>query len=302
MSNITKATVTTLDNPTDIIKDEGLLKRVTTIQECNATYNRLSNEGQKVMLRVAYELGQISNEGRYQLTGYKTVAEFANHMFGYKSNMTNKMVRASKLIAANFVNGPESDVTDVFTIFHNVKSGDDFGLTQLFEVMTTPDTVVSNAIVDGVISYDTSCAKLREWAKSLKAPTDMDGSTSDTSNASDTDSSVNSVSDSDAKSSNDSVAAEKPEKADITKATIKDWKRAFSGLTDKRLLSVFTVMCEEMAARGMTYADMRQIVANCTVNSTDETDDKTTAKKPTGKKPTAKKTNTPQVEPTPKTI
>lgn len=302
MSNITKATVTTLDNPTDIIKDEGLLKRVTTIQECNATYNRLSNEGQKVMLRVAYELGQISNEGRYQLTGYKTVAEFANHMFGYKSNMTNKMVRASKLIAANFVNGPESDVTDVFTIFHNVKSGDDFGLTQLFEVMTTPDTVVSNAIVDGVISYDTSCAKLREWAKSLKAPTDMDGSTSDTSNASDTDSSVNSVSDSDAKSSNDSVAAEKPEKADITKATIKDWKRAFSGLTDKRLLSVFTVMCEEMAARGMTYADMRQIVANCTVNSTDETDDKTTAKKPTGKKPTAKKTSTPQVEPTPKTI
>lgn len=301
MSNITKATVTTLDNPTEIIKDEGLLKRVTTIQECNATYNRLSNEGQKVMLRVAYELGQISNEGRYQLTGYKTVAEFANHMFGYKSNMTNKMVRASKLIAANFVNGPESDVTDVFTIFHRVKTNEDFGLTQLFEVMTVSEEVVMNALVDGVISYDTSCAKLREWAKSLKAPTDMDASSSDTSNASDTDSSVNSVSDSDAKSSNDSVSAEK---ADITKATIKDWKRAFSGLTDKRLLSVFTVMCEEMAARGMTYADMRQIVANCTVNSTDETDDKTTAKKPTGKKTTAKKTtpNTPQVEPTPKTI
>lgn len=275
---------TTYEAPIEGVSNAELLAQANRILTINSTVNRLDKQAQSLMLEAAYRLGEVKERQLFLGDGFKSINDFGSKVLGYKSNMISKMVAASK----RMLNVIDEDGTyHVCTKFAQYDSDDsttpieDFGLTQLFELASTSDEAIIAGLCNGLITRDMSCAKLREFAKSLKGGSDdadtkklTDGDTSDTSSnggadskSSDGGSSTPVVSD---VSSTDNAAT-------IEKATSTDYKRTFNDMSNEQLLEVIKCAVAVLKSRKFSVSKIAAIIRP-TSAKTNAKGAKTTAK------------------------
>lgn len=250
--------------PIEGVSEVHLKEHAQRIISINTTVNRLDKEAQALMLEVAYRLGEVKEGNWFVADGFKSINEFGTKILGYKSNMVSKCVQASKRLENHVDVDGNYNVHSVFALYDDDSDRviSDFGLTQLFELASTPDEEIQKALINGLISHDMSCAKLREFAKSLKGDkvadnkkllTDEDsGNVSTDSKSSDGGSNSTTVSD---VSSTDNVT-------DVKAATKADYMRTFKDLDNKQLLMVIDCALHTLIKRGFNTDDVAKIVAS----------------------------------------
>ena len=249
--------------PIEGVSEVHLKEHAQRIININTTVNRLDKEAQALMLEVAYRLGEVKEGNWFVADGFKSINEFGTKILGYKSNMVSKCVQASKRLENHIDADGNYDVHSVFALYDDDSDRviSDFGLTQLFELASTPDEEIQKALINGLISHDMSCAKLREFAKSLKGDKDADnkklltdedgGNASTDSKSSDSGSTSTTVSDA---SSTDNAT-------DVKAATKADYMRTFKDLDNKQLLMVIDCALQTLIKRGFNTDDVAKIVA-----------------------------------------
>ena len=250
--------------PVEGVNEVHLKEHAQRIITINTTVNRLDKEAQALMLEVAYRLGEVKEGNWFVADGFKSINEFGTKILGYKSNMVSKCVQASKRLENHVDVDGNYNVHSIFALYADDDSDkviSDFGLTQLFELASTPDEEIQKGLINGLITHDMSCAKLREFAKSLKGDkvadnkkllTDEDsGNASTDSKSSDGGSTSTTVSD---VSSADNVT-------DVKAATKADYMRTFKDLDNKQLLMVIDCALQTLIKRGFNTDDVAKIVA-----------------------------------------
>lgn len=268
--------------PIEGVSEVHLKEHAQRIISINTTVNRLDKEAQALMLEVAYRLGEVKEGNWFVADGFKSINEFGTKILGYKSNMVSKCVQASKRLENHIGADGNYNVHSIFALYDDDSDEviSDFGLTQLFELASTPDEEIQKALINGLISHDMSCAKLREFAKSLKGDkvadnkkllTDEDsGNVSTDSKSSDGGSNSTTVSD---VSSTDNVT-------DVKAATKADYMRTFKDLDNKQLLMVIDCALQTLSSRGFKASDVAKKVA-ATVKQPTKVDEPTKADEPT---------------------
>ena len=269
--------------PVEGVNEVHLKEHAQRIITINTTVNRLDKEAQALMLEVAYRLGEVKEGNWFVADGFKSINEFGTKILGYKSNMVSKCVQASKRLENHVDVDGNYNVHSIFALYADDDSDrviSDFGLTQLFELASTSDEEIQKGLINGLISHDMSCAKLREFAKSLKGDkvadnkkllTDEDsGNASTDSKSSDGGSNSTTVSD---VSSPDNVT-------DVKAATKADYMRTFKDLDNDQLLMVIDCALHTLSSRGFKASDVAKKMA-ATVKQPTKVDEPTKADEPT---------------------
>lgn len=265
--------------PIDGVSELHLKEHAQRILTINTTVSRLDKEAQALMLEVAYRLGEVKQGNWFVADGFKTINEFGTKILGYKSNMISKCVQASKRLENHIDANGNYNVHSIFALYADDDSDkviSDFGLTQLFELASTPDEEIQKALINGLITHDTTCTKLREFAKSLKGDKDADSK-----NLSDGDVSTDSKS---SDGGSDSTAVSDVPSTDnatnVKAATKTDYMRTFKDLDNDQLLMVIDCALHTLISRGFNAADVAKKVA-ATVKQPTKADEPIKADEPT---------------------
>ena len=153
--------------------EEGMLKNATTkiIQYHKITKNAI--------LGISMVLADICSKPKEYLenSGFNTIAEYAEEMFGYKKAYTYKLIKISKFIKIKDINGEALTIADLINDKINVdydfetiadSDGFEFSPSQLLELIP----LTEQQIEDNIKELDSSltCKELRSIVKDIVNP------------------------------------------------------------------------------------------------------------------------------------
>ena len=152
---------------------EGMLKNATTkIIE----YHKIAKNA---ILGISMVLEDIASKPKEYLegSGFATIADYAEEMFGYKKSYTYKLIKISKFISIKSINGEKLSVSDLINdklevdyTFETIADNDGFEYSpsQMLELIPLTD----NQFIENIKELDSSltCKELREIVKSIVNP------------------------------------------------------------------------------------------------------------------------------------
>ena len=166
--------------------NEGMLKNATT------KINQFHKIAKNAILGISMVLSDIAEKPKEYLenTGFNTIAEYTEEMFGYKKAYTYKLIKIAKFISIKSINGETLAVSDLISdkinvdyTFETIKDGDgfEFSPSQMLEIIPLTD----NQFIENIEILDSSltCKELREIVKNIVNPpiettgTESEGST-----------------------------------------------------------------------------------------------------------------------------
>ena len=153
--------------------EEGMLKNATT------KINQFHKIAKNAILGISMVLADIADKPKEYLesSGFNTIAEYTESMFGYKKSYTYKLIKISKFISIKDINGEKLSVSDLINdkinsdyCFETIADGDGFEYSpsQMLELIPLTD----NQFIDNIKELDSSltCKELREIVKSIVSP------------------------------------------------------------------------------------------------------------------------------------
>ena len=163
---------------------ESSKKEITTINEGmlkNATekINEYHKIAKNAILGISMVLADIADKPKEYLenSGFNTIADYAETMFGYKKSYTYKLIKISKFISIKSINGETLTVADLISdkinvdyTFDVIKDNDDFEYSpsQMLELIPLTD----NQFIENIKELDSAltCKELREKVKNIVNP------------------------------------------------------------------------------------------------------------------------------------
>lgn len=130
-------------------KDERLAKYT---QRIISIYNDAAKYAESKNREIAKILGEISEKKAYEKDGFKSVAEYANSVFGIATQNAYALASAGKIYNDKNAN-PELQAMSP---------------SKISEIKSLDEKVIDKAIKDGKINRNTTQKELREFAKSAK--------------------------------------------------------------------------------------------------------------------------------------
>ena len=163
---------------------ENSKKEVTVIKEGmlkNATYkiNQFHKIAKNALLGISIILADIADKPKEYLenSGFNTIAEYAENVFGYKKAYTYKLIKISKFISIKDINGESLSVSDLIEdkiegdyCFETISDSDGFEYSpsQMLELLPlTTDQLKENL---KALDSSLSCKELRQVVKDIINP------------------------------------------------------------------------------------------------------------------------------------
>ena len=153
--------------------EEGMLKNATN------KINTFHKIAKNAILGISMVLADIADKPKEYLenSGFNTIAEYTESVFGYKKAYTYKLIRISKFISIKSINGETLSVSDLISdkinvdyTFDVIKDNDDFEYSpsQMLELIPLTD----NQFIENIKELDSSltCKELREVVKNIVNP------------------------------------------------------------------------------------------------------------------------------------
>lgn len=157
------------------LKNDKLVKACQRIEKA-------SDNARTALFRIAYELRRIDANKLYSDDGFKSTAEFAEKVFGYKKAMTSNLTRiAERYMAAT---SPVC-VLPAGVDGNGVAVGKEWTIGQLQEVLTLSTDEVQALVDNGTLNASMSAKAIRQAVKDFKAKRDGKD-TADTAGTADT--------------------------------------------------------------------------------------------------------------------
>ena len=153
--------------------EEGMLKSAT--EKINE-YHKITKNA---ILGISMVLADIADKPKEYLesSGFNTIAEYTETVFGYKKAYTYKLIRISKFISIKSINGETLSVSDLINdklevdyTFDVIKDADGFEYSpsQMLEIIPLTD----NQFIDNIKELDSAltCKELRSIVKDIVSP------------------------------------------------------------------------------------------------------------------------------------
>ena len=153
--------------------DEGMLKNATT------KITQFHKIAKNAILGISMILADIADKPKEYLenTGFNTIAEYTEEVFGYKKSYTYKLIRISKFLSIKSLNGETLSIADFINDKINVDytfeartdvDGFEYSPSQMLELIPLTD----NQFVDHIQELDSSltCKELRSIVKDIVNP------------------------------------------------------------------------------------------------------------------------------------
>ena len=155
------------------VMDEGMLKNATS--KINAFHKIAKN----AILGISMVLSEIADKPKEYLesSGFNTIAEYTESMFGYKKSYTYKLIKISKFISIKSINGETLSVSDLINdklevdyTFDTIADSDGFEYSpsQMLELIP----LTENQFIENIKELDSAltCKELREKVKDIINP------------------------------------------------------------------------------------------------------------------------------------
>ena len=152
---------------------EGMLKNATT------KINQFHQIAKNSIYAISLILSDIADKPKEYLesSGYNTIAEYTEQMFGYKKSYTYKLIAISKFISIKDINGEKISISDLINDKINVdytfetiadSDGFEYSPSQMLELIP----LTEEQIKDNLKELDSSltCKELRSIVKDIKNP------------------------------------------------------------------------------------------------------------------------------------
>ena len=153
--------------------EEGMLKNAT--EKINE-YHKITKNA---ILGISMVLADIADKPKEYLesSGFNTIAEYTESVFGYKKAYTYKLIRISKFISIKSINGENLSVSDLINdkinvdyTFDVIKDADGFEYSpsQMLEIIP----LTENQFIDNIKELDSAltCKELRAIVKDIVNP------------------------------------------------------------------------------------------------------------------------------------
>ena len=153
--------------------DEGMLKNATT------KITQFHKIAKNAILGISMVLADIADKPKEYLesSGFNTIAEYTESVFGYKKSYTYKLIRISKFISIKSINGETLSVADLINdklevdySFETIADSDGFEYSpsQMLELIPLTD----NQFIENIKELDSSltCKELRSIVKDIISP------------------------------------------------------------------------------------------------------------------------------------
>lgn len=155
------------------VMGEGMLKNATT------KINQFHRIAKNAILGISMVLSDIADKPKEYLenSGFTTIADYAEEMFGYKKSYTYKLIKISKFISIKDINGETLTVSDLISDKINVdytfetiadSDGFEYSPSQMLELIPLTEEQFKDNIkeLDSVLT----CKELREIVKNIVNP------------------------------------------------------------------------------------------------------------------------------------
>jgi len=153
--------------------EEGMLKNATT------KINQFHKIAKNAILGISMVLSDIADKPKEYLenSGFNTIAEYAEELFGYKKSYTYKLIRISKFIDIKDINGEKLTVSDLINDKINIDytfetitdiDGFEYSPSQMLELIP----LTEEQLKDNLKELDSSltCKELRSIVKDIVSP------------------------------------------------------------------------------------------------------------------------------------
>ena len=153
--------------------EEGMLKNAT--EKINE-YHKITKNA---ILGISMVLADIADKPKEYLenSGFNTIAEYTESVFGYKKAYTYKLIKIAKFINIKSINGETLSVSDLINDKINVDytfetiadaDGFEYSPSQMLELIPLKD----NQFIENIKELDSSltCKELREIVKNIVNP------------------------------------------------------------------------------------------------------------------------------------
>ena len=157
----------------EITINEGMLKNATT------KINQFHKIAKNAILGISMVLADIADKPKEYLenSGFNTIADYAETMFGYKKAYTYKLIRISKFIKIKDINGEALTVSDLINdkinsdyCFETITDidGFEYSPSQMLELIP----LTEDQLKDNIKELDSAltCKELREKVKNIVNP------------------------------------------------------------------------------------------------------------------------------------
>lgn len=160
------------------------------LRQHTAAIVKLMNATKRNMYEIAARLVVIRDEKLYEEDGFESVHDYASRCFGYKQNMTYKML----VTAEKFIEKSPDNKRYISILTH---TDADYTVSQLMELNSLEADTAKQLDTSGTISPDMTTKQIREVVKSYKnGDIDANGNSSEEA---DTDGGESETSENDAK-------------------------------------------------------------------------------------------------------
>ena len=153
--------------------DEGMLKNATT------KITQFHKIAKNAILGISLILSDIADKPKEYLesSGFNTIAEYTESVFGYKKSYTYKLIRISKFISIKNIEGEKLSISDLIEdkinvdyTFDTIKDNDgfEFSPSQMLELIPLTD----DQFKENIVKLDSSltCKELRSIVKDIINP------------------------------------------------------------------------------------------------------------------------------------
>ena len=152
---------------------EGILKNATN------KINNYHTIAKNAILGISLILSEIAEKPKEYLesSGFNTIAEYTENIFGYKKSYTYKLIKISKFISLIDINGEKLNTSDLINDSINadycidvIKDSDgfEFNPSQLLELIPLSKEQIQENIND--LDSSLSCKELRSIVKEIISP------------------------------------------------------------------------------------------------------------------------------------
>ena len=153
--------------------EEGMLKNATT------KINQFHKIAKNAILGISMVLADIADKPKEYLesSGFNTIAEYTEEMFGYKKSYTYKLIRISKFISIKDINGEKISVSDLIGDKINVdysfetiadNDGFEYSPSQMLELIPLTEAQLKDNIKE--LDSALTCKELRSIVKDIVNP------------------------------------------------------------------------------------------------------------------------------------
>ena len=153
--------------------EEGMLKNATT------KITQFHKIAKNAILGISLVLSDIASKPKEYLenTGFNTIAEYTEEMFGYKKSYTYKLIKIAKFISIKDINGEKLTVSDLINDKINIdytfdtiadSDGFEYSPSQMLELIP----LTEEQFVENIKELDSAltCKELREIVKNIVNP------------------------------------------------------------------------------------------------------------------------------------